>query len=168
MEFFLDKIIKVLAILLGAIVCQKIIKILIRSLWRKLKSTPGETPSQKKQRLKTLTSLLTNAANFTIGIIALFLVLAELGVNLAPFLTGAGILGIAIGMGMKDLAADMVAGFFLLLDNQINIGDQVEIGSAKGRVLKIGLRTITLKSKDGRYYYIPNSSIKIIIKKKSR
>ena len=162
----LDKTIRILVISLIAVISQKIIKKSIRSLRRRFKPAPGETPSQRTRRLQTVTSLLNNTANIIISIVFVFLILSELGVNLIPFLTGASILGLAIGMGMKDLASDMVAGFFLLLDNQINVGDQVEIGSAKGAVRKIGLRTITLRDKEGRYYYIPNSAIKIIIKNK--
>ncbi len=165
-EFIFNKIIKILLILLFASLTQTVIKFFIRNFRRRLKTASGETLSQKNQRLKTLTSLLNNATGLTITIIAIFLVLADLGINLTPFLTGAGILGIAIGLGMKDLAADMVAGFFLLLDNQINLGDQVEIGSARGKVQKVGLRTVVLKDKKGRYFYIPNSTIKVIIKEK--
>jgi len=167
-HLFLLKIIKIIGILLGAFVIQKISRFFVRSFRRRLKTSPGETPSQRKRRLKTLTSLLNNTINIVIVLVAFLLVLGELGVNLTPFLTGAGIFGLAIGMGMKDLAADMVAGFFLLLDNQINVGDRIEAGGAKGKVVKIGLRNLTIKDKDGRYYYIPNSAIKLIVKEKKR
>jgi small conductance mechanosensitive channel len=162
----LAKLGRIVLILFLALISQKGVKKLIRTLKRRIRSAPGETLAQRRKRINTLSSLLTNAANFFISIIALLMILSELGVNLTPFLTGAGIIGLAIGLGMKDLASDLVAGFFILLDNQINIGDQVEIGSSKGKVVKIGLRTITLKDEQGRLHLIPNSNIKTIIKSK--
>lgn len=158
------KVGKILLILFLAWISQRLVKKAIKTLRHKIKSAPQETIAQRKKRIDTLSSLLTNTANFFITLIALLMILSELGVNLTPFLTGAGIVGLSIGLGMKDLASDLVAGFFILLENQINVGDQVEIGSSKGKVVKISLRSITLKDKDGRLHFIPNSNIKTIIK----
>jgi len=92
------------------------------------------------------------------------MILAELGVNIAPLVTGAGIIGLAIGFGAKSLAADFIAGFFIILENQFNVGDEIEINKNKGRVIKISLRTATLIDKDKKVYIVPNSSIKTVVK----
>ena len=158
------KLLKIVGILGGAVVARIIVKTFISRLRSKIKKSSSETVLQAKNRVGTITGLLANAANFVISLIAIFLVLSELGVNIAPFLAGAGVIGLGIGMGMKDLAADMVAGFFILVENQINVGDKVQIGGSEGKIKKIGLRTLVLKDKEGKRHIIPNSSVKVIIK----
>lgn len=158
------KFLKIGGIFGGAVVARIIVKTFIARLRKKIKKSSSETVLQAKNRVRTITGLLANTANFVISLIAIFLVLSELGVNIAPFLAGAGVIGLGIGMGMKDLAADMVAGFFILVENQINVGDQVQIGTSGGKIRKIGLRTLVLRDEKGNNHIIPNSSVKVIIK----
>ena len=157
---------RIITIIISAWIVQKIIIACIKKFRKKIKKTRSETLGQKKQRIRTITSLLINASKIIINLLALFLILIELGVNIVPLLTGVGILGLGIGMGAKTLVADLIAGFFILLENQFNVGDFIKVGGAEGKVVKISLRTITLKGKEGNFFIIPNSYIKLVEKVK--
>ena len=158
------KIIRIATIIAGGILSRLVIKTLVNRLRKKIRRSSAESIQQARKRVETITSLLTNAANFVISLLVIFLILTEMGVDIAPLLAGAGILGLGIGLAMKDLASDLVAGFFILLENQINVGDMVQIGSSEGKVIKVSLRTIVLRDEEGKRHIIPNSSIKTIIK----
>jgi len=161
----IEKFIRILLILLASWLTQKTIRILAKRLRKAIKKAPLETVTQKRQRVKTLTSFLINTSALVINFTALLLILSELGINIAPLLTGVGILGLAVGFGAKSLVADFIAGFFILLENQFNIGDEVNLGGNwQGKVTKISLRTTTLKDKEEKTYIIPNSAIKAVIK----
>jgi moderate conductance mechanosensitive channel len=157
---------RIILIVAGALAVRLALRFFIKKLKRKIKKTSSETVSQAKNRIGTITSLLSNTANFLVTLIALFLILAEVGVDIAPLLAGAGILGLGVGLAIKDLVSDMVAGFFILLENQINVGDRVQIGSSQGKITRIGLRTLVLKDKEKNSHIIPNSSVKVIVKVK--
>lgn len=159
-----QKAFKILILLLIGSIAKKSISVLVRKL-RLVEKRLGDTRlARQEKRLKTIRSLITNTAKIVINFIVLVTILAELGINIAPLITGAGILGLAVGFGAKSLVADLIAGFFIILENQFNIGDMIKIGSHKGKVIKITLRTVTLKDKDKKTYIIPNSSIKAVIK----
>ena len=160
METWLVKTIKIGVILIGGFITSRALKIIIRKTTKK--------PRFSAQRVKTLSSLLINASNIAIFFLAVFFALSEAGIDLTPFLTGAGIIGLAIGLGMRDLASDLVAGFFMLLDNQVNVGDSVEVTGGKGRVVRVGIRNLVLKDKEGNRYIVPNSSIKTLKKLKAK
>ena len=93
--------------------------------------------------------------------------LTSLGFNITPLLTGAGILGLAISFGAQTLVKDLISGFFILFENQFNVGDTIKIDTFEGIVYKITFRTTILKNKDNNFIYIPNSNTqKVIVKKK--
>lgn len=151
-------------IIILAIVSGKIIEFLVKKLRKQIKLTGMESEVQRKKRLDTITSLLTTSSSIIISLIALLIVLAELGVNILPLLTGVGVLGLGFGMGAKTLISDVIAGFFILLENQFNVGDQVKLGGQwEGKVQEITLRTVHLKDKEGKKYIIPNSQINTVI-----
>lgn len=159
-----QKALKVLLLLIAGIIAKKIISLLVKKL-RLAKKRLGEPTSvQQEQRLKTIRSLIKNTSKIIINFIILVMILAELGVNITPLITGAGILGLAVGFGAKSLVADLIAGFFIILENQFNVGDQVQIANHQGKVIKITLRTITLKDKNKKIYIVPNSSIKTVVR----
>ncbi len=124
----------------------------------------GEQEGKNHPRIKTLRGLVKNLIGITIGSIAFVMILSKWGVNIVPILTGAGILGLAIGFGSQTLVKDVVTGFFILLENQYNVGDYVEITGVKGRVRRMNLRTTILKDEDGTVSIIPNSSIVKVVK----
>ncbi|MBL7150483.1 mechanosensitive ion channel [Candidatus Microgenomates bacterium] len=161
----IEKSVRIIIILFSAWFLQLFIKFFIKRLKNIIKKAPLETVSQRKQRVQTLTSLLINTSSLIINTTALLLVFSELGIDILPLLAGVGVLGLAAGFGAKSLVADFITGFFILLENQFNIGDEVNLGGNwQGKVIKVSLRTTTLKDKEGKIYIIPNSAIKAVIK----
>jgi moderate conductance mechanosensitive channel len=123
-----------------------------------------EQQGKNHPRVKTLRGLVKNIIGTAVWSIAFVMILSKWGVNIVPILTGAGILGLAIGFGSQTLVKDIVTGFFILLENQYNVGDYVEITGVKGRVRRMNLRTTILKDEDGTISIIPNSSIIKVVK----
>lgn len=113
-----------------------------------------------KQRLDTLKSLSQSLVSITVFIMLFLVIIYEFGFNIAPILTGAGILGLAVSFGAQTLIKDLISGFFIILENQYNVGDVVKIGENQGKVYKMSLRTTILKDKDENLIYLPNSEIK--------
>jgi len=159
-----QKAVRIIFLILGAIIVNKLIAAFLRKI-RFFTSKVGEriNPGQQ-ERLKTIRLLIKNTSKFIINFIVLMMILSELGINITPLLTGAGILGLGIGFGARTLVSDLIAGFFIILENQFNLGDTIQIDKSKGKVIKISLRTITLKDKDKNIHIIPNSNIKTVIK----
>jgi small conductance mechanosensitive channel len=118
------------------------------------------TPTRKK--LRTLNSLVRTIASAVILVITAFMIVRELGFDVTPLLASVGIAGLAIGFGAQTLVKDMIAGAFILIENQFDEGDEVEISGKRGEVKKISLRTVWLKDKDGTVHIIPNGAITLI------
>jgi small conductance mechanosensitive channel len=119
------------------------------------------TSLRAEQRINALTSVLRSIATFAIFTIAGFLILGELGLNLAPLLAGAGILGIALGFGSQALVKDFLSGLFILVEDQFGVGDIVDLdGSTSGTVEAVSLRTTRLRSVDGTVWHVPNGDIR--------
>ena len=87
------------------------------------------------------------------------MILHEFGVNISPALTGAGIIGVALGFGAQSLVRDLIGGFFLILENQIRVGDVIAINGIGGLVEEINLRTTMLRDEEGTVHVFPNGAI---------
>ena len=111
--------------------------------------------SEAGKRAKTLGSLLCNVAGVLIAAVASLMVLQELQINIMPILTGAGILGLAVGFGAQTLVKDVIGGFFLILENQVRVGDVAQINGTGGLVEAINLRTIVLRDQSGAVHVFP-------------
>ena len=117
-------------------------------------------------KTRTIRSLLKNFIDAVLFLVAVLIILSHWGVNVAPILTGAGILGLAFSFGAQTLVKDLIAGFFIILENQFNIGDRIQIGKLEGEVYKMTLRMTVLKDRNDNLIYIPNSQITTVIKLK--
>lgn len=115
--------------------------------------------AHRKQRYQTLFSITLSIIKITLWVLAVLLVLGELNIDYAPFLVAAGGVSLAIGFGSQSLVKDIVAGFFILMEEQLALGDVVEIDGKTGAVENISLRTIRLRSLNGTLHIIPNGSI---------
>lgn len=113
----------------------------------------------KIQRVSTLTQVGGDALRVLIAGIGIMTILSTLGIDLMPILVAAGIGGIALGLGAQSLVKDVISGFFILLENQIRVGDIVNIAGAGGLVEAIGLRTISLRDYSGNVHIVPNGTI---------
>lgn len=114
---------------------------------------------RRLQRATALGSILGNATTVTIFAIALFIVLGDMGLNLAPILASAGVLGIAIGFGAQNLVQDFLAGIFMLLEDQYGVGDVVSVGGITGTVEAVSLRITRIRDVDGVVWHIRNGTI---------
>jgi moderate conductance mechanosensitive channel len=115
---------------------------------------------RRRQRSEAIGSVLRNIASFVIVGTALLMVLSDLGINLAPLLASAGVAGVALGFGARDIVTDLLAGIFMLLEDQYGVGDRVDVGEISGTVMEIGLRVTHLRGDGGEIWYIRNGEIK--------
>ena len=112
-----------------------------------------------EQRAQTLDSLLRYATTITITTLAALMVLAELGVNIAPLIAGAGVVGVALGFGAQSLVKDFLSGAFMLMEDQYGVGDIIDVGEAVGVVERVTLRITILRDVEGTVWYVPNGEI---------
>lgn len=111
------------------------------------------------RRMTTIGELLKNVITVVFNFLLIMLVLSQLGINLAPLIAGAGVIGLAVGFGAQSLVKDIITGFFIIFEDQFAVGDVVETGAYKGTVELIGLRTTRLIGWRGEVYIIPNGMI---------
>ncbi len=114
---------------------------------------------ERAKRGRTLGSLIRNVASALIGGIATLMILRELGVDIGPVLAGAGVVGLAVGFGAQTLVRDIISGFFLILEDQVRVGDAAAINGQAGLVEAINLRTIVLRDGEGTVHVFPNGAI---------
>jgi small-conductance mechanosensitive channel len=126
---------------------------------RHLETLAKEEQAVRSARLRTLLPLLRTALAITILVFAGLTVLSEIGINIAPLLAGAGIIGVAIGFGSQKLVQDLINGIFLLLENAMQVGDQVTVSGLSGAVEALSVRTIRLRAGDGSVHVIPFSAV---------
>ncbi len=117
------------------------------------------TRESTEKRIKTLTGLLSAISKFAIWGIVTVVILTEIGVEIAPILAGAGIAGLAVGFGAQNLVRDVISGFFIVLENQVRIGDVATINGTGGVVEAISFRTMVLRDLKGTVHVFPNGSI---------
>jgi moderate conductance mechanosensitive channel len=113
----------------------------------------------RSARLRTLMPLLRTSLFIAILVVVVLTVLSEIGVNIAPLLAGAGIVGVAIGFGSQKLVQDLITGLFLLLENAMQVGDWVTVSGLSGTVEALSVRTIRLRAGDGSVHIIPFSAV---------
>ena len=116
-------------------------------------------PGAAMMRVRTLMSVLWTIAVGLIWFVAALTVLGQMGVNIAPILASAGVVGLAVGFGAQNLVKDLVSGFFLILENQIRVGDIAVINGTGGLVEAITFRTIVLRDLSGVVHVFPNGSV---------
>ncbi len=122
------------------------------------KSDRQDTDEATK-RISTLISILYAVLRIAVWVIFIMIIMQKIGINIAPILAGAGILGLAIGFGAQELVRDFISGFFIILENHIRSGDVAVINGTPGLVEQIGLRTITLRDLSGVVHIFQNGKI---------
>lgn len=149
----------VLILILAAVALRAIHRVLPRL--REVIAARQET-AECSQRVRTLSRVVRYALTVATAVIAALLILGELGVSVAPILGAAGVAGIAVGFGAQSLVKDYFTGFFLLLENQIRLGDVVEAGGKSGVVEELTLRYLRLRDYSGNVHFVPNSNISTV------
>ena len=114
---------------------------------------------RRRQRAKTIGSVLKSLTSFIVLGLAVLQVLAELGLNLGPIIASAGIVGVALGFGAQNLVKDFLSGMFMMIEDQYGVGDVVDVGEASGTVEAVGLRITTLRDVKGTVWYVRNGEV---------
>lgn len=126
-----------------------------------LRDSATRSEMELRRRAETLSSVLSRSAEFVLLLIAALMALDALGFTVAPVLTGLGISGIAFGLGAQGLVRDLIAGIFILVENQFGHGDLVTVGGVQGYVEDINLRRTLIRDLDGALWTVPNGSITV-------
>ncbi len=151
---------KIVLVIIGALVLIRILRVITKGMT----SVRGRSLTQgmRAQQINTLAGVINSIGTFVILFVALLEVLKYIGLDLAPLLASAGIAGLAIGFGAQTLVKDFINGFFVLLEDQYNIGDKVQLAGVKGTVEDMTLRRTVLRDDDGTVHIIPNSQLLIV------
>lgn len=151
----------IIAVLIGALVLWEVVNALIE---RYLARTDADGRAvERSARVRTLLPLLRNVVMVVLIVVVGLIVLSELGVNTAPLLAGAGVVGVAIGFGSQKLVQDVITGAFILFENTIAVGDTVKIGDHTGAVEGMTIRTMRLRDGDGQVHTLPFSNVASVI-----
>ncbi len=152
---------RILGIVLAAFVAIAVAQRGIRAMRVRIAARLDDGESVK--RAETLGRVIRYLASVVIAVVAAMLVLAEIGVSVAPILGAAGVVGLAVGFGAQSLVKDYFTGFFLLLENQIRQGDVVKLGEHAGLVEEVTLRFVQLRDYDGNVHFVPNGTISTVV-----
>ena len=152
---------RVVAIIVGAFVAIWIIRIFVYKSKRKI-GDPDRVGIERAKRTETLARIVETTLRVVILIAALLMVLKQVGIEIGPLLAGAGIVGLAVGFGAQSLVKDVIGGFFILLENHMNVGDIVEIAGSAGVVETINLRVTVLRDLEGSVHIVPNGEIGVV------
>lgn len=161
LPWIFDHGLKILLIVIGAFGFHKLAHILVDKGIRKAVTTDRFiSPDAEKKREDTLIAVFHQAAVIIIWLLAMLIVLSEIGIDTTPLVAGAGIIGLAFGFGGQYLIKDLISGFFIILENQYRVGDVVCFGDTCGLVEKMTMRTTILRDLDGVVHNVPNGEVK--------
>ena len=149
----------IVVVLVGAVV-------LVRTARAASSNTPAspghghrERDLEWQRRASTLGGILTRLVTVTVWFVAILMLLRELSIDVMPILTGAGIAGLAIGFGAQNLVRDVISGFFMILEDQVRVGDLARINGVTGVIEQVNLRTIVLRDGEGAVHVFPNGTV---------
>ncbi|MEU2899771.1 mechanosensitive ion channel family protein [Streptomyces sp. NPDC088106] len=164
---------RVLLILVIAVVLRFVVRRAITKMVDRMSRTGGAVnptglggllvnAERRRQRSQAIGSVLRSVASFLILGTAALMVLGTFQINLAPLLASAGVAGVAIGFGARNLVTDFLSGVFMILEDQYGVGDSVDAGVASGEVIEVGLRVTKLRGDNGEIWYVRNGEVKRI------
>jgi|SRR5690554_695756 len=163
-ELFLFKLLQIVLIIIVSIIIYYLLLFIIRRLFSvSLKKIRWKNPSLLKRKQKSIEKIILSLLRYSFYFITFLTILSVIGINVQTILTGAGILGVVFAVGSQNLVKDFVEGFFNVFENNISIGDYVEIDKTEGNITDIGLRTLKIRSFTGEIHIIPNSKIGHVI-----
>jgi small conductance mechanosensitive channel len=161
--WLIGKPLAILVIVLGAVLVRWVAAKGIDRVVRRAEQSPlsgnRHTFNRRAQRAKGLGSLLKSITTTVVFAIGFVMVLSELGINVAPILASAGVLGLAIGFGAQNLVKDYLSGVMMMIEDQYGVGDAVDLGEAVGTVENVGLRVTRVRDVDGTVWYVRNGEI---------
>lgn len=161
LETFISKGISLVLLIIGFLILKQICHLAFTHTIEKSLAISKRKPA----RQKTLSRLLNSVMNYALYFILIYWILVILDVPVSSLLAGAGLAGVAIGLGAQGFLSDVINGFFILLENQFDVGETVDIGSVSGQVSSVGIRTTQVRGFDGTLHFIPNRNITIVSNK---
>ena len=145
-------------VIVGAVVANRALRWFVRrAVARTISLRPSASP--RAQRAATISDALCSLVSIVVVVVTVFWVLAALGVNLAPLLAGAGLAGVVLGFGAQNLLRDVIAGIFMVFEDQFGVGDRIDSGLATGTVESVTLRVTRLRDDAGVVWHVPNGAI---------
>lgn len=160
-RWFLSSGIKIILVVIVSLLAVRFVSVISERLTQSVQKRRKDP--EFKKRTDTLRSVLRYAVTITILIIALIIILSEIGIEIGPILAAAGVLGLAVGFGAQSLVKDVISGFFILLEDQIRVGDVVRIADCSGVVEHVNLKMTVLRDLAGNVHYIPNGEISVVM-----
>lgn len=154
---FLIALSNVILIVLLAWLAHALLHRLLRAMHDRLMAR--ESSPDEQRRLSTLQRVFGYIGNVVLAILVVMLVLSEFGISIAPILATAGVAGVAVGFGAQSLVKDYFTGFVMLVENQIRVGDWVEVAAKSGLVEEVTLRYVRLRDFEGAVHFVPNGTI---------
>lgn len=163
-DFFLWDGVRVLAIILVAFGADFSLHRLVPPLVRAAIEVHlvERPPEEREQRVHTLSQVFTGTGRAFILLVALLLILPVLGINIAPLLASASVIGLALGIAAQSLVRDLINGFFILMENQYAVGDVVQVAGVTGLVKEMSLRRTTLYDLRGSIHHVPHGEIRVV------
>jgi small conductance mechanosensitive channel len=153
---------RVCAIALTAYIAIRLGSAAARRFERQMGAGTGLDVVERAKRARTLGAMLQKTLTVVVVAIASLMILREIGVDTTPMLTSAGILGLAVGFGAQTLVRDVISGFFLILEDQVRVGDVAVVNGQGGLVESVNLRTIVLRDEEGTVHVFPNGEVKTL------
>jgi small-conductance mechanosensitive channel len=160
-DFVRHQVPRIVTVLIIAFILTRLLKVVSRHL-SQLSTSEAFPSAVRAQQLRTLSSVIHGVGIFVIAFVASLQILPLLGINMGPLLASAGIAGVAIGFGAQTLVRDFINGFFILVENQYDIGDVVKIAGVSGKVESMTLRRTVLRDSDGTVHSVPSSQIAVV------
>lgn len=151
---------KIVLIVIVTLIVMKVVRVVSSRL--SVLFLKKEEDEESRKRAQTLSSVIRNLLNVVILVLALMTILGQLGIEIGPLLAAAGIVGLAIGFAGQSLVKDVINGFFILLWDQIRVGDVVQVAGQGGLVEKINLKMTVLRDLAGSVHFIPNGNIDVV------
>jgi len=154
-------VVKVLLVLLLFWVASLIARLALRRLEQRLVDSAADSreAGETVKRAETLVGLLRQGVLIILWTLAVLMVLRQIGVEVGPILASAGVLGLAVGFGAQNLVRDVISGFFIILEDQVRVGDVAIVNGTGGLVEKINFRTLVLRDLSGTVHVFPNGAI---------
>ncbi|MEO8071502.1 MAG: mechanosensitive ion channel family protein [Acidobacteriota bacterium] len=158
-DWLLTRGVKIVVIVVAALAVVRAARLAIAAIQHRFGSGSLQRDLEWQRRASTLGGILTRLVTSVVWFVALLMLLRELAIDVLPVLTGAGIAGLAIGFGAQNLVRDVISGFFLILEDQIRVGDSARINGVGGTIEGVNLRTIVLRDGEGAVHVFPNGTV---------
>ncbi len=152
---------RVLVILIASLLLIRLLREVAERIPRLLPAEEGPTITEREKRARTAASLVRTVGTSLVLLMAAMILFREIGADITPLIAGAGVAGLAVGFGAQGLIKDIIAGFFILTEDQFHVGDVIQVAGVSGQVEKMNLRMTIVRDLNGAVHFIPNGEIKV-------